>query len=117
MAVVDTEEAKLDSGTEAGGTEASGIECRGQPGKVAPLVDFNRCEAQADCERVCPFDVFEIRPIEDHDRANLSLRGKIKTWVHGANKAYTPNADNCHACKLCVDACPENAITLVRVGG
>jgi len=91
------------------------VECRGQPGRVAPLVDFNRCEAQADCERVCPYNVFEVRPIEDEDRAKLSLRGKIKTWVHGANKAYTPNADNCHACKLCLDACPENAITLVKL--
>lgn len=108
MTVVDAGEANADGGT-------SGVECKGLPGKVAPLVDFNKCEAQADCERVCPYDVFEIRPIDDSDRAKLSLRGKIKTWAHGPNKAYTPNADNCHACKLCLDACPENAITLVRL--
>ncbi len=101
--------------TEAVGGDQQKVECKGQPGRVAPLVDFNRCEAQADCERVCPYGVFEIRRIEDSDRAKLSLRGKIKTWVHGPNKAYTPNADSCHACKLCVDVCPENAITLVKL--
>ena len=91
------------------------IECKGQPGRVAPLVDLNRCEAQADCERVCPYGVFEIRPIAASDRTGLSLRGKIKTWVHGANKAYIANPENCHACKLCLGACPENAITLVKL--
>lgn len=90
------------------------VDCRGIRGKVVPLVDFNLCEAQADCERVCPCNVFEIRTITAGDRANLSLRGKLKTWAHGGKKAYTPNAGECLACKLCVEACPEGAIKLVK---
>ena len=82
-------------------------------GGLMPLVDFNRCEAKAHCVAVCPFQVFEIRPIEPQDKARLTLRGRIKTFFHGSKKAYTPNAIDCHACNLCVQACPERAIQLV----
>lgn len=88
-------------------------EASGDNGKMVPLVDFNRCEAKADCVAVCPFQVFEIRRIEPADKAGLSLRGRIKTFFHGSKKAYTPNAIACQACRLCVQACPENAIQLV----
>ncbi len=81
--------------------------------QLVPLVDFNRCEAKADCVAVCPCDVFEIRTIEPEHKAALSLRGRVKTFFHGSKKAYTPNAIACHACKLCVQACPEIAIQLV----
>jgi NAD-dependent dihydropyrimidine dehydrogenase PreA subunit len=37
--------------------------------------------------------------------------------VHGKQTAFTPRADACHACGLCVVACPEKAIALVRVEG
>ncbi len=89
--------------------------CNGKPGAVMPVVDFNRCEAQSDCVRVCPCNVFEIRNITVQDKAALSLRGKIKTWAHGGKKAYTPNAANCRACGLCVTACPEGAIVLKKI--
>lgn len=88
--------------------------CNSPAGTVVPVVDFNRCEAQADCVRVCPCNVFEIRTISEQDKAALSLKGKLKTWVHGSKKAYTPNISDCLACALCVTACPENAITLQK---
>ena len=47
-------------------------ECRGEPGKVAPVVDRNRCEGKEDCVRVCPYDVFEIRGARP-GRARLAL--------------------------------------------
>ena len=34
--------------------------CNDVSGRVAPVVDRNRCEGKEDCVRVCPFNVFEI---------------------------------------------------------
>lgn len=88
--------------------------CKGEPWKVMPAVDRNRCEAKDDCVRVCPCDVFEIRALSKQDRAALSLFGKVKAWVHGGKQAFVVRPDACHACQLCIEACPEDALTLVR---
>jgi 4Fe-4S ferredoxin len=48
------------------------------------------------------------------ERAGLSWRGKLKGFGHGWKQAFTPNAANCEACGKCVEACPEEAIRLVR---
>src|SRR5688500_4783260 len=88
--------------------------CR-EPGKWIPQIDRSRCEAKADCVRVCPYDVFEVRAIDPADKAKLGPLGKLKLWVHGGRQAYAVKADDCHACGLCVKACPEKAISLRSV--
>jgi len=88
------------------------VSCKGEPGRVAPVIDRNRCEAKAKCVEVCPFDVFAIRPLESSDRAALSFLGSVKAWVHGNRQAYVLRPDDCHACQLCIKACPEGAIRL-----
>lgn len=93
--------------------QTSTTECRGEAGRVMPLIDRNRCEAKAACVELCPFEVFEIRPLAQADRAGLSLRGKLKAWGHGHRQAYVIRPADCHACQLCVKACPEEAIRLV----
>ena len=87
-------------------------DCRGQSGKTAPVVDRDRCEGKAQCARLCPYGVFEIRVLAAADRAALSLRGRLKAWAHGWKQAYVANPANCHACRLCVQSCPEQAIAL-----
>jgi NAD-dependent dihydropyrimidine dehydrogenase PreA subunit len=89
-----------------------GTDCKGEPGKVAPVVDRNRCEAKGACVGVCPYNVFELRRLSAEDRASLSLLGKLKAWVHRNRQAFVVRPDDCHACGLCVKACPEGAITL-----
>lgn len=90
-------------------------DCRAEPGAFAPVVDRSKCEGKAECVRVCPYHVFEVRRIEDADFAPLGLLAKLKSIGHGRKTAYTPLASACEACGKCVEACPEKAIKLVRV--
>lgn len=88
--------------------------CSDSSGRFVPLVDRNKCEGKADCVRVCPFSVFEIRPLNKDEKSNLSLRGRLKAWAHGNKQAFVVKPDECHACNLCVKSCPENALSLVK---
>jgi 4Fe-4S ferredoxin len=90
--------------------------CRAIAGTFAPQIDRSRCEGKADCVDVCPYDVFEVRRIDDADFAQLSVLGKLKSLAHGRKTAYSPRASVCQACGECVAACPEKAIKLTRVG-
>ena len=92
----------------------SEAECRAEPGALHPVVDRSRCEGKEDCVRVCPENVFEIGRITDEDFAALGFIAKLKSRAHGRKTAYTPRADACRSCGLCVTACPEKAIRLAR---
>ena len=91
-----------------------GEKCRALAGAFVPVVDRNKCEGKHDCVDVCPYGVFDVRRMDDADFARLSLRGKLKSVMHGRKTAYTPKAEACQACGLCVVACPEKAIRLVK---
>jgi NAD-dependent dihydropyrimidine dehydrogenase PreA subunit len=93
----------------------STTECRAEPGELAPVVDRAKCEGKAECAEVCPYNVFEVRRIEDADFAALGVFAKLKSLAHGRKTAYTPRASDCQACGKCVEACPEKAIKLARV--
>ena len=84
---------------------------------MAPVVDRNRCEAKEDCLRVCPYGVFEIRALSRADRAALSLLGRLKAWAHGNRQAFVVKPQDCHACRLCIEACPEGALSLAAWRG
>jgi len=89
--------------------------CNDIAGRVAPVVDRNRCEGKADCVRVCPFDVFEIGTLTREQRGELSIVGRLKAWAHGGKQAFIVNPLDCHACQLCVKACPEHALHLAPI--
>jgi 4Fe-4S ferredoxin len=86
--------------------------CKGVAGKVAPVIDRNRCEAKEDCVRLCPYNVFEVRPLGSDEKATMSWLGRLKAFAHGNRQAFAVRAADCHACQLCVAACPEQAISL-----
>lgn len=88
--------------------------CRQAPGVMVPVIDRNRCEGKAACVAVCPTNVFVIGVLPKEQRSALSLRGRLKGFGHGWKQAFTPNAAACEACGKCVEACPEEAIRLVR---
>ena len=88
--------------------------CKPDAGDVAPVIDLARCEGKADCLRVCPFEVFEVRTATSAERKSLGLLAQLKSLAHGHRKAFVINADQCHACGLCVAACPETAIRLLK---
>ena len=86
--------------------------CKPEPTGQVPVVDRNRCEAEDDCVQVCPYDVFEVRVLEPEQRAGVSWRGRLNLLVHRNRQAVVVRPDDCHACGLCVAACPERAIKL-----
>jgi len=94
--------------------ERPGESCRATPGASRPVVDHARCEGKKDCVEVCPYGVFEVRRIDDADFGRLSIVGRLKSIAHRRQTAYTPAEDACQSCGLCVVACPEKAIRLVR---
>ncbi len=89
-----------------------GERCDAPPGTWRPVVDHARCEGKRDCVVVCPYDVFEVRTIDDADWQALSWLASLKVLAHRYRTTYTPRADQCRACGLCVVACPEKALTL-----
>jgi NAD-dependent dihydropyrimidine dehydrogenase PreA subunit len=89
-----------------------GERCRAEPGRFIPVIDLHRCEGKRDCTEVCPFDVFEVTRMTDEDFATLGAIGKLRSIAHKRQTAYAVRAQDCHACGLCVVACPEKAITL-----
>ena len=95
-------------------TTAKEEPCKQPAGITIPVIDRERCEGKADCVAVCPYGVFEIAQLSRDQWLSLSLRGRVKAFVHGRKQAMTPKADQCHACGLCVAACPEKAIRLSR---
>jgi 4Fe-4S ferredoxin len=93
-----------------------GEKCKAAPGTWIPVVDRSRCEGKKDCVEVCPYSVFEVRRIDDAEYRALPLLARLKVRVHGMKTSYTPGAADCHACGLCVVVCPEDAVTLRRLG-
>ncbi|GAA0757572.1 ferredoxin family protein [Ideonella azotifigens] len=91
-----------------------GQACQAAPGEYIPVVNRAKCEGKGDCVEVCPYDVFDVSTIAPADFQALGFMARLKVRVHGMQTAYTPREDACLACGLCVVACPERAIQLVR---
>ncbi len=89
-------------------------DCPQSPGSFRPVINRNRCEGKAECVKVCPVSVFAVGTLPKQQRGRLGIRGKLKGFAHRWQQALLVNPQACEACGLCVKACPEKAITLVR---
>ena len=91
-------------------------DCKHEAGLFAPRIDRSRCEGKEDCARVCPYGVFEVRRLTGSERRELSTLSRLKVFAHGGKQAFAALADECRACGLCVQACPERDIKLQALG-
>ena len=91
--------------------------CKFAPGYMMPIIDPMRCEADGSCITACPYEVLALHIVPKHERAALSLPGRIKLLLHGGKQAFTVDPDACHGCGLCVQVCPEGAVKLQRRHG
>ena len=91
-------------------------DCKHPPGHLQPVIDPNRCEGKGLCLEVCPVQVFAMGTLALERRATLTLKGRVKGFVHRWQQANIVNAAACQGCGVCVQACPEQAITLARGG-
>ena len=63
-----------------------GENCKAASGQFIPKVHFGRCEGKFDCVEVCPYDVFEVRRMDDEDFAKLGFFEKNEkscAWAKG----------------------------------
>jgi 4Fe-4S ferredoxin len=84
---------------------------------MLPVIAADRCEGKGPCIEVCPVNVFVMGTLPAEQRALLSIPGRIKGFVHRWKQAIVVNPQDCRGCGLCVQACPEDAITLRRASG
>jgi NAD-dependent dihydropyrimidine dehydrogenase PreA subunit len=66
--------------------------------------------------RVCPYSVFRVRKATRAERSGLGYFSRMKLFMRGGRQAFLDQSADGHGCGMCVAACPENAITLRKVG-
>ena len=80
-----------------------------------PVTDLNKCEGKGVCAHVCLMNVLKVKPISPEQYASLPFCGKLKTVFNGGRKVQVVNPAKCIGCGLCVSACSQQAIQLIKV--
>ena len=88
--------------------------CKFPAGAMQPRIDPSSCEGKGPCVPICPYGVLAIHAVSPAEKALLSWGTRLKLLAHGGRQAFVQDPDACHGCGLCVQVCPEHAITLQR---
>ena len=83
-------------------------------GRLRPVIDPEKCEGAGPCVLACPVNVFKLRKLTPDERSRLTIKARVKVFVHGGKQAFVTDADACRSCGLCVSVCPEKAIKLEK---
>lgn len=89
------------------------VECIGQPGQWLPVVSRESCSACGACAEHCPSSVFEIRTLDENERAALPFVARVRLIVQRNRVADPVHAEECRGCNRCLRVCPDDAIRLV----
>jgi 4Fe-4S ferredoxin len=57
-----------------------------------------------------------MQSLSDADKTAMPFFSRFKARIHGNRQAFAVRANDCQACGDCITACPEKAITLMRIG-
>ncbi len=74
--------------------------CKQAPGVFVPVINRNDCEGKGACVTVCPMSVFVVDTLPAAQRINLSIKGKVKGFVHRWQQALLVRPEACEACGL-----------------
>ena len=87
-------------------------ECPGPRGAWTPVINHRKCEAKRACVEACPYDVLGVQRISRADWEEIGTIGRLRSRANGRRTAYAVTPDACRGCGLCVEVCPEDAITM-----
>ena len=88
-----------------------------KPVKLIPHIDYDRCTGKGVCVEECPEDIFEIRNLSQIEYCEDTKTSGIcpePEYAAKDRRSYPVNIDDCTACEICVEKCPEKAITLIE---
>jgi NAD-dependent dihydropyrimidine dehydrogenase PreA subunit len=87
-----------------------------EKGRMYPKIDYKKCTGKGVCLEVCPEDIFEIKNlalIEYCEDTKTSGFCPKPEYIVKDKRSYPINLNDCTACGLCVEDCPEKAIVLI----
>lgn len=86
------------------------------------IFDYNKCDGQGECIDACPVDILELsdnghwcKPIDDkveNQEAVEKFQDEVEEDENPVDAVIKNEMPECVACRVCVTACPNDAISI-----